>query len=1073
MSPARFSVKQVVLVNLLFLVLMAMGVRVFVKIPVDVFPDISFNSAILTTLWPGASPSEVERLVTTKIEDEVRNVVGIKEWASFSSQSVSSIDIEWDETLSEIEQQAALNDLRAAVDRVDDLPADAEQTMLKELSVSEVFDICMVTVSDLGGVGEFALRDVARDIERKAERLPGVRKARLMGSRDRELRIYIDKDRALQYDLTLAEIAEIVRRNNRNVAGGTFSDPAQEEITVRGLGNFVSPEELAATVVKKSPNGNHITLGEVAEVVSGFERRVIYGYFNGAPTIAVGISKTSGSDVGEVVGRVRQLVEAQRSLVPPGLELALVRDSSEYVGNRMRILRDNLLLGVGFVILILWLSVGFRNSMLAIVGIPFSFLAAMILFPALDITINALSLVGFVMVSGMLVDGAIIVLENIYRHIESGEPVTQAVVDGTEEVMWPVISAVCTTMAAFIPMLLITGTTGEFMSILPKTVIACLIASLVECLLMLPAHYLDWGSRSTAAESLAAKGDSLGPVAGLSYRARDRVDGLIRAFRELYRRGLDAVLANRGAFLCACVAAVFFSWGLSQHMRVNLFPNDFNDFFVTVKTPTDYSLDQTNQVVLDVQKAMAPLQDEFEEVFAFVGHGMTADEQPIFGTNYGVFFISFPNTRENVANPTRVLNLTREVLAEYQASSPHGLDGLIIAPPRNGPPIGKPVAVRIQSDNYDLAKRLAGLVELELASMPGVFNIEDNVPEGRRELQVRLDEHRASIHGLSFQELGTALLAANEGLVPSTFKDPLSDEDVDIRVLPIESQRDSAADLLDVEIRTPGHYLVKLRDVATVSLERGYQRLYHYGARRAVVVYADVDNELASSVSVNEALKARFADIPERYPGVDLVFGGEFEATNEAFSEMGRALLIALFAIYGILAAQFRSYLQPLVVMCVIAFAFTGVVLGMYLWDYALSMYVIYATVGLAGVVVNDSLVLIDFVNRERAAGADALQAVRVAGQRRFRAILLTTLTTIAGLLPMAMGISGASPVFGPFAAAIVAGLAVASLLTLFVVPSLYLLLEDVKQRLTPRRGPESPGQAWGETATSPAAGAR
>ena len=207
MSPARFSVKQVVLVNLLFLVLMAMGIGSLLKTPVDVFPDISFNSVILITVWPGASPTEVERLVTTRIEDEVRDVVGIKEWFSFSSQSVSSINIEWDETLSEVEQQAALNDLRAAVDRVDDLPEDAEQTILKELSISEVFDICMVTVSDLGGVGEFALRDVARDIERKAERLPGVRKARLMGSRDRELRIYIDKDRALQYDLTLAEIA--------------------------------------------------------------------------------------------------------------------------------------------------------------------------------------------------------------------------------------------------------------------------------------------------------------------------------------------------------------------------------------------------------------------------------------------------------------------------------------------------------------------------------------------------------------------------------------------------------------------------------------------------------------------------------------------------------------------------------------------------------------------------------------------------------------------------------------------------------------------------------------------------
>ena len=373
---------------------------------------------------------------------------------------------------------------------------------------------------------------------------------------------------------------------------------------------------------------------------------------------------------------------------------------------------------------------------------------------------------------------------------------------------------------------------------------------------------------------------------------------------------------------------------------------------------------------------------------------------------------------------------------------------MIVVPPRNGPPIGKPVAVRIFSEDYDLAKEIAGELKLELGSMLGVYNIEDNMPIGRRELRIGLDEYRASVHGVSFDRIGMALRGANDGLVPSTFKDPFSDEDLDIRVLLREEQRRSSGNLVDVELRTPERYLVKIGDVGTVDLTRGYQSLFHYDAQRAVMVYADVDNQTASSVSVNETLRARFADISQRHPGVTLEFGGEFQETNRAFEDMGRAFIVALIAIYSILAAQFRSYLQPLVVMCVIIFAYIGVILGMYLWDYAISMYVLYALVGLAGVVVNDSLVLIDFINKERARGTPTLEATYVAGQRRFRAVLLTTLTTVAGLLPMAMGLSGVSTVFGPFAAAIVVGLSVSSLLTLFAVPALYLGLEDLRIRI-------------------------
>jgi HAE1 family hydrophobic/amphiphilic exporter-1 len=861
MSLPAFSVRQVVLVNLIFLLLMVAGVQFARRIPVDLFPDISFNNSEILTVWAGASPQEVERLVTQKLEDEIENISGIKEIMSWSSDSLSELNVEWDETLSDLEYEGALNDLRAAIDRVDDLPEDADTPDLRELSVSETYNICMVAVTDVGGVGEFTLREIARDLQNRLERIPGLRRADLRGARDRELRVLVDKNRAIQYDVTLAEIDRTIARNNQNFAGGTFTDPGDQEIRVRGLGQFVSAEALAQTVVRKNPDGSHVRLSDVAEVVDGFEKKRIFGRYNDAPTIVLGVSKDANQDIIDLVAQIRVFVGEYAKGVPDGVEVKVTWDSAAYVAARIGILRSNLMLGIAFVIVVLWLSVGFRNAMLAIIGVPFAFLAGMILFPTFGITINALSLVGFVMVSGMLVDDAIIVLENIYRHVEAGVPVRQAVVQGTEEVMWPVTAAVATTVAAFIPMLTISGTSGEFMSILPKTVIVCLLGSLLEALVVLPAHYLDFGSRGRASEA-AARSRGSARITRWSYAARAGVERAIERAREAYVRVQSHVLAHRWAFLALCVAALWFSVGLVRHIPVDLFPSDFNQLMATVETPTDYGVEQTDEIVRGMEAALAPIHDEITDISSYVGISMTPDQFPVRGVNLGILYISFPNTHRNIADPDRMLGMVRERLEAFRAEHPHAIVNMRVSPPRNGPPIGKPVAIRIQSDDYDQAKSIAEEMKAELARRPGVYNIEDNLPIGPRELRVTLDEHRASIHGLSFDDVGFALLAANDGAVSTTFKDPHSDEDVDIRVLLRKEQRRSIADLLDVEIRTPAGYLVKLGDVASVEVERGYQHLYHFDAQRAVVVYADVDNEQATSVLVNEEMQARFRDIP-------------------------------------------------------------------------------------------------------------------------------------------------------------------------------------------------------------------
>jgi HAE1 family hydrophobic/amphiphilic exporter-1 len=1052
-SLPDFSVRQIVFVNLCFAIVIAAGLLWSTRIPVDVYPDISFNTAIITTVWTGASADEVERLVTTRLEEEIREVDGIKELSSFSRDSASEIGVEWEESLSDMDYEAALNELRAAVDRVSDLPEDADEPIIRELSVSEVNNVLMVAVIDAGGVGEFTVREVAREMERQIERIPGVRKATLRGDRDRELRVHVDRKLALQYDLTLAEIAAVIRHNNQNVPAGSI-DTGDREITVRGLGNFATPAGLAATVVKKDPRGNHVRLGDVAEVLAGFEKRRMLGRHNGRATIIVGVSKDADADINALVAAVRAFVEEYRPLLPPGVEVEATWDSSQFVRDRIDVMVSNLSLGILLVVAVLWFTVGLRNALIVTVGIPFSFLCAFLLFPLFDMTINTISIVGFVMVSGMLVDHAIVIVENIYRRVEEGEPLREAIVHGTEEVMWPVVATVATTLAAFTPMLMVGGTSGEFGSILPKTVILVLVGSLFEALVILPAHYLDWGSRAhVGAAHRSPQPGLLGVLRRWPDLARDGVDRGLEAARDAYLRAQSALLEHRFAFLALCCAALYFSCGLQQHVRVDLFPSDFDQVYVSLQTPVDSPFAETDEVMRIVETELGGASEDVSDVTTYVGFAMAADNDRVYGPNYAVSFVGLADVGDDERSPAAILARLRERAAALEAADP-AVEKLMVMPPRRGPAIGKPVAIRIMAEDYVVAKQISAEMKAELAATPGVFNIEDNVPEGPLELRVALHEHRASLHGLTFQDVATALRAANDGLVPSTFKDPRSDEDIDIRVLLRDAQRTTMADLLDVEVRTSGGYLVKLGDVARVEVTRGFQRLYHYDAERSVVVYADVDGITATSTGVNAAMQLRFADTPERHPGVSLVFGGENQATRETMDDMGRALGIAILAIYAILATLFRSYLQPFVVMSVMGFAFIGVSIGLFITDGVLSMWVMYATVGLAGIVVNDSLVLMDFVNRERARGTPLVESVRVASARRFRPILLTTVTTIAGLLPMSLGVPQKSAVFGPFATAIVFGLSVASLLTLFVVPAIYVALEDAKTALTRWREP-------------------
>lgn len=1029
MNPARFAVQQTVLMHLLFVVGMAAGVFVLLDMNVDVFPNVSFAQAKINTVWRGASADDVEDLVTRRIEDEIEEIGGIDRIVSHSQKDWSLIDVKFREDLSDDEFDRYFNDLRAALERVQDLPEAAERPQIKKQTINEVYPLLQVIVTtdqENGEALERPMRSVAKELRRRLMSVDGVARVSDFPIRKRELLIDVDPDRARQHGLTLSDVHNAVTEAHINLPGGNIESD-QGELNVRSAGQFRGAREMGTLQLRRAPGSPTIPLTDIASITEGHERRLYIGRHNGRFAINLGVLKSDNADSLDVRNAVMETVAAfQDEQLPKGIIVTTAIDATKVIKNRMRVLQNSLLFGIVLVFFVLWLFVGARNSLLAVMGVPFSFLLALVVLHPMGITINALTLFSMVLVSGMIVDDAIIVIENIYRHVERGEPFRDAIVQGVSEVALPVLAATLTTAAAFLPMLLMEGVMGVFMSIIPKTVVICLFASLIECFWILPAHYFSFGPRKASSRRFPIWFD----------KQRDR-----------FARILKRVLMRPKTLLIGALMLVSSSFVLVRTIPVNLFPSDFQAFYVNLVLPASFSIEQTSEATREIEALLAPVRDagEIEDFTTTVGVTYTPDNQVILRANVAQILIGITDDVANHGDPEALINSVRRIVEEYGASDDCNTDfvSLRVDAFQDGPPIGKPVAVRLRCEDYALAKTLADELVSTLRTLPGVHGVADNLEEGPIEVEIEPRSERMPLAGAAFQQVALTAHAAADGAIAGSFKDPDSDDDITIRVR--GRQRHTGTTPLQrircADIRLDNGALVPLADVAKISMKRNYLSRYHYDARRNVVVTADVDRSITTSEAVNKLLERRFASIGQTHPGVTVTFGGEYQETQRSFSSLGRALIIALLIIYTILASQFRSYVLPLVVISAVPLAFVGVVLGLLLLQLPFTVTTFIALIGLAGIAVNDSLVLVQFIINSNRAGMPILDAIIAGTRARFRAICLTTITTVFGLLPMALQLTGKSKIWSPFAATLSFGLIIASALTLFVVPALVLLM--------------------------------
>ncbi len=1012
------------LVNILFTVVLVMGALSFHSLPREQDPEINFNWVMVETVLPGASAEDVEELVTGPLEDAIRNVQDIRWVISNTRENSSSILIRFRD-LSESMFDKRVNDVRREVQNKanDELPEEATDPYILEVTTSSGFPTAMVVVE--GQADDEQLRQQARIIKEDLERITGVDAVISIGLQDPELHVEFSPRELAARGLVATDIADSLRQSFADTFAGK-TRVAGTEWLVRVEGTTTSPEVLSKyQLAPQSRPNNKIALNEVAEIKRGREEATQLVSFGGRPAVALSVIKIPYSNTLDLVERVADYIEQKNAQVKSfGINLVLADDQTSQTRSALSIMQNNAALGLGLVLVMCWLFLGIRIAAMVTLGIVFSIAGTLWVLDFTGNTLNVSVLLGIVIVLGMLVDDAVVVVEAIYYRLQRGMRGLDAAIDALREVGRPVTSAVSTTMAAFLPLMLLPGIVGNFMFVIPFVVTVGLAVSLVEAFWILPSHVISMGSKDRGRGHNAA-----------TAAKRDRRTRWTHLIRLKYTKMLCYVMRRPVRFLAA--GGLAFVLALSAvgmgMIQMNFFVADsLRLFYVNVDMPSEAPLEETLrqsvQVEQEVLKYLEP--EEIRAVTVNAGIKFT-DAERLYGDQYGQVQVSLAPATGDSRRVSEIIDSMREPLTSLP------IDGLVsFLEMTGGPPTAKPVSVKVRSDDFDELRRASDAMINIVKNIPGTRDVVDNDVPGRQELVLDLDYKAIRNAGLTPGQVARLLRLHLDGEVVAFMRD--RGEKVELRVRGLDRGRQDVSSVLDDPIALPGGGTTTFGALAKTRTRQGKGVINHHNYRRSITVEADLDVDVNDTVAANNSVREEWDKIRSAYPNTDIDQSGELDDIQESLDAMLGLFLLGLGLIYLIIATQFRSYFQPMLILATIPMAFTGVIFGLLMTGNPLSLYTLYGVIALTGIAVNSAIVLIDAANARIRAGMRPLHATIYAARRRVIPILMTTTTTIAGLFSLAVGLGGKSLVWGPVASSIVAGLGVASLLTLFMIPTLY-----------------------------------
>lgn len=1001
------------LISLITIAIGVLCVAAYLRLPLREIPDVQMPYVSVETDYSGAAPEEVESLVTKPIERKVSELDNVDVVISTSVRGHSYIGVEF-ASGTDVDEKA--REVRDKISEArDELPKAADSPSVERF---EVTDRPALFIFVHGDHDPYRLGKMAEALRDELETVRGCSSIEIFGHLEREIRVQVDPDELNGHLISIGEVVSALRQQNLDMPGGVVKAGNVSRL-VRSIGRFKATQEVGDVIVGFR-RGGQIRVRDVAGIEDGLEDRAEEFRVNGQRCVALAVYIRAKADLVDTVDMVKERLAQIRHILPPDVQIETAGDMGHMIRTMTNQLKLNALIGGVLVILVLMIGMNSRNSLMIGLAIPFSILIACGILCALDMALTGVAIFSLILALGLVVDGAIIVGENIYRHIEEGLSGVEAARIGTREVAGAVFCADLTTVIAFMPMMFMSGPIGQYVSVIPKVVAGAVAGSLFVDHIVLP---------TVAAKFMRVRAKKRRP-SSLS-RWRDRIGAP-------HLKILSKALRHRRLTLGIAVATFATSLLLIPVIGIELFAKtDTTKFWISLRLPVGTTLQRTDAVAQIIEERLKKI-PEVDKYACSIGMMGTLDttfgSTDFRGENAVEFIVELVEEGERHRGTDEIMSSVRRMLADIP-------DARIDVKQRvEGPPAGADVAVRIKGPDLSILRDIAYNVAGRLKLIEGAVDVQTDQEDTQPEIQVNIDREDASSLGLTSEAISTTVAASVNGIVATTFRD--QDEDIDVRVQFPSSGRRNIDDIRNLRIPTLSGNLVPLVQVADIREAEGLTHISRRDMKRTAVVRCNAEGRLVSKIVRDLKAEVANMDLP---PDYSIEYGGENEETSESFKSLGKAMAVAVLLVLLILMAQFKSITQPIVIIITIPLSFIGVILGLIVTGNHFGMMAFIGVVSLSGIVVNDAIVLVTYVNTLRGRGMEKNPAIIQATQTRLRPIMMTTVTTIAGLLATTLGLGGGGDFWAPLGWAIIWGLMVATLLTLVVVPVTYSLVEEAK----------------------------
>lgn len=1006
MKLSDFSIKRSVTTAMIILMVLLIGSVALSRLSLDLFPDITFPGAAIITTYEGVGSEEIENLITKQIESSVATVEGVEGITSTSSMGSSTVVVEfnWGRDM-----DFAVQDLREQVDLISSmsLPENADSPMIFKFDPSMI-PIMNYGVSAQGLEIDELKEEVDDELIPRLERISGVAQVNMQGGLTREIIVSLKRDRLNHYNLDFDTITNIVRAENVNVSAGDVLQ-GDKEFLVRTVGKFSNLDEIRNINV---PVGNgQIKLSDVAEVRDGFADLTTLSRTNGERSLSLSIQKQTDANTVEVASAVREEIDQIRNDYP-NYSFSIAMDQSEFIENSIASVSQNAVLGGLLAVIILFLFLrNIRSTIIIATAMPISIIGTFILMYFAGVNLNVISLGGLALGVGMLVDNGVVVLENIYRYRSMGEGKIEAAREGASEVGMAIAASTVTTVVVFLPIVFVEGMAGQLFKDLALTVAFSLIASLMVALTLIP---------MLASKILKVKPKELD---------KNNKEGRIK---RIYRGALSRALKHRWVFVLLLVILLVGSFALAPQLGFEFMPStDRGAFSVSYELPVGTALSRSNEVSTEIESALMNI-EEVKTIIATVGSGSQRMSTST-SSHLGNISVDLVDLAERDRSTAEVMEEIRQSInipdVDLSVEEQQGMSGG-----------GAPVNVKLLGDDLDILERESAKAVAAIEDIEGLREIEDSFSEGQPEYQIKVNRSIASRFGLNVSQIANTVRTAINGSTATRYE--VAGDEYDIRVRLEEDQIEQMSQVPELNIQTAAGQMIPLSRIASLEITEGPVEILRKDQERHSEITADIHG--VDLATVMDQIQSRLSEV-ELPDGYRFSYEGEFADMQESFSSLGMAFGLAIILIYMVMASQFESLVHPFTIMFTIPLAVIGVIFGMYLTNSIVSVASILGLITLAGIVVNNAIVMVDYINQLRRKGTEKIEAIITAGTVRLRPIMMTALTTILGLLPIAMGIGEGSESTQPMGIVIVSGLTFATFLTLFVIPIFYSLVTDLR----------------------------